>query len=128
MTRWLLWARFMSKPRSSRQKFFHLVERAVPALLVAIARIVVEKLLVRHRQQRAVAIAPEQHGDERLALGGRLPGPGEHQFLVGDDLAVNAADVMFFPVGRTHHPAIAAADTRVAFGADRADFAGTHPE
>src|SRR5579863_9911984 len=99
MTRWLLWARFMSKPRSSRQIFFHLVERAVPALLVTIARIVVEELLVRHRQQRAVAVGLEQHGDERLALGRRFPGPGENQFLVGDHLAVSTADVMFFSVG-----------------------------
>ena len=78
----------------------HLVECAVPAALVAVARGRVEELLMRQRQQRAVAVGLDQDRHQRLALRRRLPGPGEYELLVRDDLAIMPADVMLLAIRR----------------------------
>src|SRR5258708_6453107 len=94
---------------------------------MAVARFLVEKLLMRERKQCAIAVALERQRHQGLALRRRLPGPGEHQLLVRHDLAIDAADVVFFSVRCFHEPTITAADARIAFGAEHLDFAGTHP-
>src|SRR4029077_17357095 len=53
--------------------------------------------------------------------------PGEYQFLVGNDLAVDAADIVGFARGSAHLDAIAAADPRVGGDALRHDLARPHP-
>src|SRR5262249_423123 len=58
----------VAPPLASAELAFELVERLAPAGLVAVARGLVEELLVDQGQQRAVAVRLEQHGDERFAL------------------------------------------------------------
>src|SRR5579871_1268902 len=93
----------------SADELLQLVDRAFPAVAVAVARLVVEELLVGERQERAVAVGLEIDGDQRLALRRALPGPGEHQFPVRHELPIDAADVVIFAARRAHQPAIAAA-------------------
>ena len=81
------------------KEFFHLVERAVPAALVAVAGIIVEELFMRECQQGAVTVRFQQHRHPRFTLWRGFPGPGENQLLAGDDFAVDAADVMLLAVG-----------------------------
>src|ERR1700728_124674 len=94
---------------------------------MAVAHFLVEELLVGQREQRAVAVRLDQDRHQRLALGGRLPGPGEDEFLIGDDFATDAADVVLFAAWRAHQPAIAAADADVTFGRYRFDLARPYP-
>ena len=65
---------------------------------MAIARGLVEELLVDQRQQRSTLVRLDQDGDERLALRRRAPGPGEDELFVAHHLAVDAADVMLLAV------------------------------
>src|SRR3954451_25322355 len=71
-----------------------LVEPLGPAGLVTITRALVEELLVRQRQQRAIAIGLEQHRDQRFALRRAVPSTGEYEFLVRPHLAVDAANLV----------------------------------
>src|SRR5690242_16087843 len=77
-----------------RKHPFELVERAGPALLMAIARRLVEEQLVQQRQDGAVAVRLECDGDLRLALRRGLPVPGEDEPFVRHDLAIDAEHVM----------------------------------
>jgi hypothetical protein len=45
-----------STPVTKRRDTFQLLERSIPAVLVAVARVFVEELFVRKRHQRAVAV------------------------------------------------------------------------
>src|SRR6185369_6554400 len=56
---------------------FELVEAGAPACVMAVARGLIEELLVRERHQRAAVIRLDGHSDERFALGRGAPGPGE---------------------------------------------------
>src|SRR5262245_34781765 len=101
--------RFSGKQRGK------LVEPLGPAGLVAIARALVEELLVGQRQQRAVAIGLQQDRDQRFALRRAVPGPGEHELLVWPHLAIGAANFVPPLFGVRDH-SIAAADTQVGLG------------
>src|SRR5262245_26293494 len=81
-----------------RKITFELVEAAGPALRVAVACGLVKELLVDESEERACALGFDEDGHKRLALGHGTPRPGEHEFLVGHDLAVDAADVMLLAV------------------------------
>src|SRR5215467_2890503 len=89
-----------------------LVESFGPADLMAVARALVEELLVGQRQQRAVAIGLEQHRDQRFALRRAMPGPGEHELLVRPHLAVDAPNLVLAVPGVRGQP-IAPANTQV---------------
>src|SRR6185295_8474398 len=82
----------------SAERFFELVERAGPAPFVTVARRLVEELLVDQRQQRAVAVRPDDNGHQRFTFRHGSPGPGELKFLVRNHLAIDAADVVLFAV------------------------------
>src|SRR5260370_18828165 len=74
--------------------FFKLVERADPAALVAVAGGLIEQLLVRKREQRAVAIGLQRHRHHRFAFRRREPRPAEPQLLVRYHLLTDAADFL----------------------------------
>src|SRR6202161_1323683 len=101
---------------ASADEFFQLVERAVPAALMAVARGLIEKRLVMQRQQRAVAVRLQRHRDLRFALRRRVPGPAEHQQPVRHHLAIDAADFAMFAIFHFETDAITAADARVDDG------------
>src|SRR5262245_55554955 len=75
-----------------------LVEAAAPALRVAIARGLIEELLVDQRQHRSRPVGLDEDRDQRLALGRGAPRPGENEFLLRNHLAIDAAHVMLFAV------------------------------
>ncbi len=54
--------------------------------LVAIARFLVEELLMQQSQDHAVTVGFGDGSDQRLALRRRTPRPREHQSLVRHDL------------------------------------------
>src|SRR5215467_7478832 len=121
----------MTKPqmwlRSIRDEFLELVQRGSPTAAMPIARVLVEELLVSEREQRAVAVRLDFDGHQRFPLWRRFPRPGEDEFVVGHEFAIDAADVVLLAVWTLHLPAIAPADTRVALDLEHFDFAGTHP-
>src|SRR5215467_14045462 len=92
-----------------RKKSFELVEAAGPTLAVAVARGLVEELLVNQGEDRSGAVKLDQNGHKRLALWHGAPCPGEHELLVGHHLAVDAADVVLL----TELDRVASADARV---------------
>ena len=110
----------------SGQEFLELVQRYAPALLVAVARILVEELLVRQRQQRSTAVGLQQHRDQRFTLRRALPRPGEDDFFVRHHFAIDAADVMLV-AGRDHLDVIAAANAQIGFRAHADNLLGPHP-
>src|SRR5262252_9967778 len=94
---------------------------------MTIARLLVEELLMRERQERAVAVRLDLDRDQRFALGCAFPGPGEDQLLVRHEFAVNTADIVLFAVRGFHQPAITSAGPRLALDLEHFDFAGAHP-
>src|SRR5215471_7348474 len=96
-----------------RKKSFELVEAAGPTLAVAVARGLVEELLVNQGEDRSRAVRLDQNGHERLALWNGAPCPGEHELLVGHHLAVDAADVMLLTVLCAELDRVVAADAHV---------------
>src|SRR6266446_6465779 len=89
---------------------FKLVERADPAVLVGVARGLIEQLFVVEREQRAVAVRLQRDRHQRFALRCRMPGPAEHQPLVRHYLAVDPADLMMLSVFVGEGDAVAAAN------------------
>src|SRR4029077_11751405 len=98
-----------------------------PPALMTIARLFVEKLLVREGEQRAVAVRLALDRDERFQLRRRFPGPGEDELLVRHEFAIDAADVVLFAGWALHQPAITPTDAGIALDLEHFDFAGTHP-
>src|SRR5262245_4173466 len=96
------------QPQWSGEMLLELVERPGPARLMAVARRLVEELLVDQRQQRAVAVRLEQHGDHRFPFRRAAPCPGEDELLVWNDLAIDAANVVLVVVGLRDDPEPAA--------------------
>src|SRR5262249_40070905 len=90
-----------------------LVERSAPAVAMSVALGFVGELLMDQREDGAVAVALERDGDERLPLGLRAPLPGEHELLIGHDLAVDAAHVVLLSVRGAHEHTKTAAHARV---------------
>src|SRR5258708_39574815 len=111
----------------SGQIFFKRVERADPAALVAVAGDLIEQLLVRKREQRAVAIGLQRHRHQRFAFRRRVPRPAEHQPLVRYHLAIDAADFVVLVVGRKADTKTST-DPRVDVGAERGRLAVGAPE
>src|SRR5262249_60650974 len=126
MTKPQMWLRPIQTPQL-RDEFLELVQRGSPTAAMPIARVLVEELLVSEREQRAVAVGLDFDGHQRLSLWRRFPRPGEDEFVVGHEFAIDAADVVLLAVWTLHLPAIAPADTRVALDLEHFDFAGTHP-
>src|SRR5262245_39931673 len=112
--------RFSGKQRGK------LVEPLGPAGLMAVARALVEELLVGQRQQRAVTVGLEQHRDQRFALGRAVPGPGEHELLVRLYLAVDAANLVPPLFGVRDH-SITPADAEVGLGLHALDPLRSEP-
>ena len=116
-------------PRCSfKQTLFHFVEGAVPAALVAVARVGSSK----NCSCVNVNSVPSPSGltstvTKRFSLGRRLPGPGENHLFVGDDFAIDAADFEVFAVRLAHHPVIAAAAAAHRIRRQHPDVAGAHP-
>src|SRR5262249_14480304 len=126
MTKPQMWLRSIQTPQL-RDEFLELVQRGSPTAAMPIARVLVEELLVSEREQRAVAVRLDFDGHQRFPLWRRFPRPGEDEFVVGHEFAIDAADVVLLAVWTLHLPAIAPADTRVALDLEHFDFAGTHP-
>src|SRR3954469_14943778 len=102
------------------EELFQLGEQLGPALLVAIARGLVEELLMVQRQQCAGTVRLQRNGEKRFAFGRRMPGPAEHQPFVRHDLAIDAADLDFFTVGGLETDAVASADAQIRLRLHRA--------
>src|SRR5712675_1462750 len=105
--------------RGSSVDLLQIVECRGPAAPVIVARRLIEELLVRQRQDRAVIVGLEVDRDLRFALGRALPGPGEDQLAVGHDLAIDAAHALVRAVGRPELHVEAAADAQVGLGDGR---------
>src|ERR1700676_1085679 len=84
----------------SGEIFFKLVERTDPAALMAVARCLIEQLLVQKREQRAVTVGLQRDGHLRFAFRRRMPAQAEHQPLVRHHFAINPADFVVFVIGR----------------------------
>src|ERR1051325_1887162 len=112
---------------ASGDQFLKLVERAGPAPLVTIASLLVEELLVGKGEQRTIAVGLDVDRDQGFAFRRRLPGPGEDEFLVRHEFAIDAADIVLFAVRALHQPAITPADARIALDFEHFDLAWTHP-
>src|SRR5476649_254009 len=104
------------KSRGSRKQLLELVEAEAPAAAVVVARLLVEELLVRERQDRAVGVGLDVDGDLRLTLGRRAPRPAEDQLAVGHDLFVGAAHVVLLAGVALEADMEAAADAQVRLG------------
>src|SRR5258706_3407335 len=91
---------------------FKIVEHAGPAALMAVARGLIEQLLMVEREQRALAVRLQRDRHQRFAFRRRMPGPAEHQPLVRHHLAIDSADLVILVVGRKAD-AEASADPRV---------------
>src|SRR5262245_28711402 len=68
------------------------------------------------RQEGALAVPGQRDGDERLALGRGMPGPGEDQAAVGYHLAVDATDLVILAVFGLEAEAIAPSRAHVHLG------------
>src|SRR6185369_5007676 len=101
----------------SGQTFFDVVEHALPSTLMTVARGLVEQLFVVERKQRALPLGFEQHRNQRLALGRRMPGPAKHQPLIRHHLAIDAVDLEVLAVIPVEAEAIAATNPRIDAGA-----------
>src|SRR5687768_9366716 len=69
-----------------------LLESQRPAMGVAFARGTIEEALVPELEPRAAVFRPQRDGHERHALRRAVPGPAEHEPLVGHDLLVFTGD------------------------------------
>src|SRR5215472_17820582 len=67
---------------------------------MAVARRLVEQLLMVERQKRSLAIRLQGDRHQRFALGRRVPGPAEDEAAVGHHLAVDTADLVILSLGR----------------------------
>src|SRR5271167_3380994 len=85
---------------------------------MAVARRLVEQLLMAEREKGAVAIRLQGDRHLRFALGRRVPGPAEDEAAIGHHFAVDAADLVIFTVGREAE-AKAPADPRIDLRPDR---------
>ena len=94
---------------------------------MVVARLLVEELLVRQRQDGAVIVGLEVDRDLRFALGRALPGPREDQLAVGHDLAIDAAHAVMLAIGRPELHAEAAADPEIGLGDGGVGMAGDAP-
>ena len=65
---------------------------------MVVARLLIEELLVRQRQDRAVAVGLEVDRDQRAALRCRAPCPAEHQPATRHDFLVDAAHIVLAAV------------------------------
>src|SRR4029453_6032802 len=110
-----------------RQHLVETIEDRAPAGLMAIARGLVEELLVGEREQGPVAVRLELDRYQRFALGRGSPGPGEHELPVRHHLAKRSAHVVLLAIGRGPHDAIAAADARVGLGQHRGALSRAEP-
>src|SRR5436190_7377860 len=117
----------MSSEGWSSQVAFHLVERACPTGAVAVARGLVEELLVQQREQRALAVGRQRDRYQRLPLRHGAPHPGEDELPVGDHLTIGAADVMLLAIRRAEDDVEATADAHVQLCAQRLCLLGAPP-
>src|ERR671927_1041112 len=72
----------------------------------------------------------EGDGDERLDAGGRaviVPGEGEDETPVRDDLAIDPAEPVFAMLWRGDQDAVGAADTKIDFCLGTDEIRRTHP-
>src|SRR5262245_31802540 len=111
----------------SGQIAFEPVERCRPAGTVAVARGLVEELLVLEREQRAVAVGSQRDRHQRLPLRHGAPHPREDQLAVRNHLAIGSADVRFRVVGCTKAGAEVAADAWIWLCAQRVCLRGAPP-
>src|SRR2546423_689812 len=113
---------------SGAEKALELDEGCAPALLVPVARRLVEELLVPEHEFGTGTLRPKIDRHQRDALGRTLPGPGEDQPAVGHHLAVHAAHVVDLAVGRTKADVVAPAGAQVDLGeVDARGFPGAEP-
>src|SRR6476660_8030503 len=92
---------------------FKIVEHAGPAVLMVVARGLIEQLLVVEREQRAVAVGLQGDRHQRFTFRRRMPGPAEHQPLVRHHLAIDAADIVILTVFLAEADAVTPADPGV---------------
>ena len=83
---------------------------------MVVARLLVEELLVRQRQDRAVAVGLEVDRDLRFALRRAAPRPAEDQPAARHDLVVDAAHVVLAAVIAAKADMEAAAHPDVGLG------------
>src|SRR4029453_10836030 len=102
--------------RLLRQITLELVEAAGPALRVAIARGLVEELLVNQRQHRSGPVGPDEDRDQRPALGRGAPRPGAGEFLLRTPPAIDTAHVMLFAILGREGDGVAAAHPDIGDG------------
>src|SRR5579871_813491 len=102
----------------STQQFLHPLESNRPAALMALARRLIEQLLMLQREQRALAIRLQRDRHLRFTLGRRMPGPAEDEAPVRHHLAVDAADLIIFAC-RGEAEAEASADPHIRLGLQR---------
>ncbi len=88
---------------------------------MAVARGLVEELVVRERQQRHIAFFTQHDGHLRDALRCRVPCPAEHQPLIGRHFEIFAADLVIVAIVGLEADAEMAADPDVHIGLDRID-------
>src|SRR3954465_702795 len=112
----------LDRPASSMMSAdegLELVEERGPAALAVVTCGLVEELGVMEDHQRPGTVGLQRNRDQRLALGRRVPGPGEDQALVRHDLAIDAAGLEIFAVVAVEADAIAAAGADVELGVQR---------
>src|SRR4051812_2881994 len=84
----------------------HVLQAAVPTLLVHSAGLLVDEPLVDEHDLGGVATVVELDRDERLLVRGALPGPGVDEPRGGRDLAKLTAEVEDRTVRRLHRDAV----------------------
>ena len=68
------------------------------------------------------------HRDQRFPLRRALPRPGEDELLVGNDLAIDAADAVLLAARHLHDDAVAATDLEIGLrDEDLTIVAGSEP-
>src|SRR5436853_7560567 len=72
---------------------FDVVEHALPSMLMTVTGGLVEELFVVEHKQRALTVGLQQHRNQRLAFGGRMPCPTENQPFIRHHLAIDPADL-----------------------------------
>ena len=107
-------------------------ESAGPAPVVGVTRGLVVKLLV-HKNELGAGVdinteRPKPHADPRHALGRALPGPAEHQLLLGIKLLVNTAHVVLFAAAHAKPDVVTATGAHIELGQrDHAIIVGPEP-
>src|SRR5712671_3675999 len=103
------------------------VERAGPAVAVAVAGSFVGELLMGERQGGRVACGHELDRHQGLPLRGAAPSPGENQLAVCHHFAKLAADLVLLTARGAHHHTITSAHARICFRQQDFVCAGTEP-